>query len=581
MRYTFSSRWLLGVMIVVYLLSLSCRKTNDNVKTLNLESSTYGVTSTDIPTTLVSRIEFDRINTSGTWSVGDEVVYQLKLFDGDKVEAMWYLTVRVDSTVETEGLYHGRTTVLEDGHKQIMLFSSQTLPGHLTVHNDTGKLDTSETKILKSYLQAGLIASCDANDPAEMAKGSLALVSFFQMIQQNSVLQPMLYQVMNPPLWSMMTEGINVGIYADFQKKSRCQIVLGNNQCQGYRFPVDLKLNDKTVLIGEMTVIEPICPFHVCGGIISLEGGNPRTSKSRFSLKLISAKRGEDSRSIDLVNKQEFNAYLMAYFGPEEKLFYAVSDDARHWETLNGGKPVFDSGARLRDPFLNRVKDKFHLVHTKGWDHPTIFHWESTDLIHWEGGPIDVVPPLGKRAWAPEYFYVESEGLFYVHWASLYNGHNTIHYVTTKDWSDITPDRSTVWFDLGIHDIDLTIVEHEGIYYGFHKPGDVGDRMGNRLSTVTSLDPKKDSFGRDGHGRVVFDGQLKPTEGPEVIRLIGQDKWYVYGDPFKHPLQAWETKDFIHFDPIEFITPAGAKHGSMIPITQAELDTLKKQYPNP
>lgn len=277
----------------------------------------------------------------------------------------------------------------------------------------------------------------------------------------------------------------------------------------------------------------------------------------------------------------KYSAYLMAYFGPEEKLFYAVSDDARHWQALNAGKPVFDAKARLRDPFVNRVKGKFHMVHTKGWDHPMIFHWESTDLIHWTGGPIDVVEPAKVRAWAPEFFYSQSEDLFYVHWASIHEGHNTIHYVTTKDWTDITPARSAVWFNIGIHNIDLTLVEYQGTYYGFHKPGDVDDRMGNRLSTVTSLDPKKDSFAKAGHGKEVFEGQRRPTEGPEVIRLIGQEKWYVYGDPFMSPLQAWETTNFVDFTKIEVTTPDGAKHCSMIPITQAELSALRDQYPTP
>ncbi len=277
----------------------------------------------------------------------------------------------------------------------------------------------------------------------------------------------------------------------------------------------------------------------------------------------------------------KYEAYLMAYFGPAEKLFYAVSDDAKHWRALNDGKPVFDAGVRLRDPFVNRVKDTFHLVHTKGWDHPTIFHWESTDLIHWKGGPIDVVDPSKQRAWAPEFFHVPSEDIFYVHWASVHNGHNTIHYVTTKDWTDITPARSAVWYDLGIHDIDLTIVEHQGTYYGFHKPGDVDDRMGNRLAIVTSLDPAKDSFAKAGYGKEIFEGQAKPIEGPEVIRLIGQDKWYIYADPFHSPLQAWETTDFVTFIPIDVTTPDGAKHGSMIPITAAELEVLRTRYPNP
>ncbi|GEM_PF-1866396 len=47
---------------------------------------------------------------------------------------------------------------------------------------------------------------------------------------------------------------------------------------------------------------------------------------------------------------------------------------------------------------------------------------------------------------------------------------------------------------------------------------------------------------------VVCDGQAKPTEGLEVIRLIGQDRWYI--------------------------------HCSMIPITLAELTALRIRYPS-
>ncbi|MBN1854882.1 MAG: hypothetical protein JW829_19265 [Pirellulales bacterium] len=184
-----------------------------------------------------------------------------------------------------------------------------------------------------------------------------------------------------------------------------------------------------------------------------------------------------------------------------------------------------------------------------------------------------------KRAWAPEFFYVADDGLFYVFWASIHDGHNTIHYVTTRDWKDITPARSTIYYDLGIHDIDLTIVQHDGTYYGFHKPGDVQDKMGNRLLTATNLDPKKDTFGGKGVGRDVFPDSTRPTEGPEVVKVIGQDKWYVYADPFHSDLEAWETTDFDTFKKIAVSTPPEVKHGSMIPITERELETLLKAYP--
>ena len=115
---------------------------------------------------------------------------------------------------------------------------------------------------------------------------------------------------------------------------------------------------------------------------------------------------GQAGEPTPVQGHEEYRAYLMAYFGPQEKLFYAFSRDARQWTAMNDGKPVFDAGVRLRDPYLARVKGKFHMVHTKGWDFPTIFHWESTDLITWKGGPIDVVEKAKGRAWAPEFTYV-------------------------------------------------------------------------------------------------------------------------------------------------------------------------------
>jgi hypothetical protein len=273
------------------------------------------------------------------------------------------------------------------------------------------------------------------------------------------------------------------------------------------------------------------------------------------------------------------SAYLMAYFGPQQKLFYAYSQDARTWKEVNRGKPVW-SPPFVRDPYLQRVKGKFHLVHTTGWSGTTIGHWESEDLIAWTGGSIQVVPESKKRCWAPEFFYSEAEGVFYVYWASVHDGHNTMHYLETRDWKGIKPGDSAVYYDIGIHDIDLTIVEHGGTYYGFHKPGDVGDKMGNRLSVSKSLDPSKGSFATCGHGKVVFADEIKPTEGPEVIKVIGHNKWYIYGDPFHSAMQAWETTDFVSFTRIPVSTPPGSKHCSMIPITQKELEALLKRYPS-
>jgi len=302
----------------------------------------------------------------------------------------------------------------------------------------------------------------------------------------------------------------------------------------------------------------------------------------------------EDGKILPIDVHEPPYAYVMPYFdGSLQKLSMAYSYDARNWAALNGGRPIDnwiskETGRKtdipfVRDPYAALVNGKFHLVHTTAWAGTTIGHWVSDDLITWAGGPIEVVAPEKVRCWAPEFTYVDEEEQFYVYWASVVKKpdreHNAMHYLTTKDWKNITPADSAVFYDIGIHDIDLTIYRHNGVFYGFHKAGDVGDRMGNRLSTVKSLDPKKDSFADDGHGRIVFDDEIKPTEGPEVVKLMQEDKLLVYGDPFVAPLEAWETTDFKTYKKITVTTPRGAKHCSFVPVTTPQLDKLRRAYP--
>ena len=137
---------------------------------------------------------------------------------------------------------------------------------------------------------------------------------------------------------------------------------------------------------------------------------------------------------------EKHTAYVMAYFRSRrekqgEQLYYATSRDGLNWTALNNGKPVFSPECRLRDPYLQRVNGTFHLVHTKGINYPHIFHWESKDLINWEGGEVHVMPGR-HRSWAPEFIYCPKEKVFYVFWASDHDGHNTMHFQKTKDWKE-------------------------------------------------------------------------------------------------------------------------------------------------
>ena len=119
---------------------------------------------------------------------------------------------------------------------------------------------------------------------------------------------------------------------------------------------------------------------------------------------------------------------------------------------------------------------------------------DKFNILKLKDGPINLVDSTQVRAWAPEYFFSKEEDVFYVYWTSLSDDHYAIHYVNTKNWKDIIPENSSVYYDLGVHDIDLTVVKAKGTYYGFQKPGEVKDRFGNRMMVSPTLDPNDSKF---------------------------------------------------------------------------------------
>jgi hypothetical protein len=94
-----------------------------------------------------------------------------------------------------------------------------------------------------------------------------------------------------------------------------------------------------------------------------------------------------------------------------EQIYFALSQDGRHWNALNNSQPVLVStlGEKgVRDPCLIRAHDgkKFYLVatdlsiHLNGdWNRAqtagskSLVIWDSTDLVHWSPPRLVKVAP--------------------------------------------------------------------------------------------------------------------------------------------------------------------------------------------
>ncbi|WP_030665322.1 family 43 glycosylhydrolase [Streptomyces cellulosae] len=317
----------------------------------------------------------------------------------------------------------------------------------------------------------------------------------------------------------------------------------------------------------------------------------------------------------ELPVKEALKGYMFSYFTGEgtsdgEQLYSALSkgDDPLKWRELNDGKPVLTStlGEKgLRDPFIIRSPegDKFYQIATDlriygngDWDasqrtgSKSIMVWESTDLVHWTNQRlVKVSPDSAGNTWAPEAFYDAKLGEYVVFWASkLYDNaahsgdtYNRMMYATTRDFYTFSEPK--VWIDRGYSVIDSTMIQHDGTYYRLSK-----DERNNTSSTPNSkfiFEEKSDSIlnpSWDAVAEGIGKGAMTAAEGPLVFKSNTEDKWYAFLDEFGGrgylPFETTDLDSGAWTPSTGYDLPAKPRHGTVLPVTQAEYDRLLKAY---
>jgi hypothetical protein len=309
-----------------------------------------------------------------------------------------------------------------------------------------------------------------------------------------------------------------------------------------------------------------------------------------------------------------YAGYLFVYFTGEgyrdgEQVYFALSkgNDALHWTELNGGKPLLTTtvGTKgARDPFITRSPkgDKFYLIATDqrqygsgDWDTPqrrgskSVVVWESTDLVKWNNHHLSkVAPDTAGNVWAPEATYDESQGKYVVYWASkIYaandpnhtgNTYNRMLYSTTSDFKSFSPAKT--WFDPGHSVIDSTVIKHNNVYYRLTKDERSGGTCGKFLTEdkSTSLLNTKYTFIAECLGK----GSISRGEGPLVFKSNTANKWHMFVDEYGGrgyvPFETTDINSGKWKVSSNYALPARPRHGTVLPVTQAEYDRLKKQY---
>ncbi|KAF2158453.1 glycoside hydrolase family 43 protein [Zasmidium cellare ATCC 36951] len=311
----------------------------------------------------------------------------------------------------------------------------------------------------------------------------------------------------------------------------------------------------------------------------------------------------------------QYEGYMFAYFTGNsvegEKIYFAASNgnNALDWRELNGGQPVLASTkgtTGLRDPFIMRSVDgsTFYLVATDlsigsgtSWDASVrtgsryLEIWESNDLVTWsEQRHVLVSPPTAGNTWAPEAHWDESIGAYAVYWASsLYAEDDPNHtgasyhrmlYATTQDF--ITFSEPQIWQDAGTSRIDSDVLQVDNTYYRFTK--DEGAVSGctdiiqesspDLLAQLNGWQSIATCIGRDAGTSAI--------EGPTAFRSnpgdVNGDKFYLFVDEYGGrgyiPLETADISRPTWRVSASYSLPTSPRHGTVLPITAAELQRL-------
>ena len=305
----------------------------------------------------------------------------------------------------------------------------------------------------------------------------------------------------------------------------------------------------------------------------------------------------------------DYVAYLFTYFNsnaPEdEQICYAISEDGYNYTPLNHGKPVIASDTIaftgcVRDPHILRGEDgnTFYMVVTDmksslGWSsNRGLVLLKSNDLINWQHSAVNFPTKYPKqwgnviRVWAPETIYDHIAGRYMVFYSLRTSdpaSFDRIYYsYVNDDFTDLLG-QPTFLFDSGNATIDGDIVFNpaDSLYHLFYK---TENGRGIFQATATQLTARE----RHGDQWTLIDGHVDQTneavEGVGVCRSIDGESWIVMYDCYMNGhYQFCKSPDLKTFEVVQNTKTEGnftPRHGTIIPITQKELDRLLLHYGN-
>lgn len=310
-----------------------------------------------------------------------------------------------------------------------------------------------------------------------------------------------------------------------------------------------------------------------------------------------------------MAQTEENVAYLFTYFtgnAPEqEQIHYAISYNGFDYTPLNGGEPIIGSDSiaikkGVRDPHILRGEDGyFYMVVTdmrckEGWSsNRGMVLLRSKDMVKWSHHTVHFPEKYKNtmfehvtRVWAPQTIYDKEAGKYMVYFSILTDDgscpYDKVYWAyANKDFSDLEGEPQ-VLFDVKEPAIDTDIIlDEDGFYHVFFKMEGDG-KKGIAQFIAQDLHKPQDWFLRPGTCQDT-QRQGEAVEGAGVFkRLDGRGYILMYDCYGSGYYQFCKSDDLLQFKSVKNTKTQGKftpRHGTVMPITQNELNRLLKAFP--
>ncbi|MBQ7740686.1 MAG: hypothetical protein IJT65_05590, partial [Eubacterium sp.] len=304
--------------------------------------------------------------------------------------------------------------------------------------------------------------------------------------------------------------------------------------------------------------------------------------------------------------KSTQGAYLFTYFTgnsqSEQRIRFAVSQDGYNFTPVNSNNPVITQTKGTlccRDPYIFKGQDNYYYLIATDMDASgniwwgnsnTMVIWRSSDLLSWTDETIISMTDITgaddiQRCWAPQVVWDEDEGKYLVYFGlaswSITQNATVMYYCYTDDLLDEShysyPQLLYKPTDGGAAiDGDIIYDAKTKTYYLYYK-----DETNATICYVTSKN-LTGPYGDASNPTRVINSNVG-LEGCNAHFITGTDTLVMLADAYGDGYFVMnQSKDFRHFYALDSsdytINNCSPRHGSVIPISSAQYDTLVNNY---